>query len=450
MVSNQESKEIRVGLNSKQLDAYKTLTDHSNSITEVLYGGAAGGGKSFLGCFWLITQCLTYPESRWLMGRSRLKTLKETTLKTFFEVATKLKISNQFTVNNQSNTIIFNNGSEILLKDLFHNPSDPNFDSLGSLEISGAFIDEVNQLSKKAKDIVVSRIRFKLDELGIIPKCLMSCNPTKNWVFSEYYQKHNINKLENYKKFIPALSNDNKKLSKHYINNLNKLEETDKQRLLYGVWEYSDETSIFFYDSLSNLFQGKITGSCVPNHNFMTIDVARLGKDKTNIYIWKDLDVIESVQIIKTTHDKQLETIRSLQDKWKINGNHIAIDSDGVGGSLSDFIPDCIKIVNGSKALNNENYLNLKNQLYFKLADYINSDKIRIFNQNPEHEQLLQQELQVVKRTKIDQDGRLTITSKDEVKRLIGRSPDYSDALAFRMIFEIKPKGEFSFDTFSF
>ena len=199
-----------------------------------------------------------------------------------------------------------------------------------------------------------------------------------------------------------------------------------------------------------NLFQGNITGSCVPNRNYMTIDVARLGKDKTNIYIWKDLDVIESVQISKTTHNIQLETIKSLQDKWKIPGRNIAIDSDGVGGSLSDFIPDCNKIVNNAKAINKENYLNLKNQLYFKLADYINSDKIRIFNQKKEHEEMLQQELQVIKRVKIDQDGKLTITSKDEIKRLIGRSPDYSDSLAFRMIFEIKPKGEFSFDTFSF
>jgi phage terminase large subunit len=86
---------------------------------EILYGGAAGGGKSALGCLWLIENCQKYAGSRWLMGRSKLKTLKETTLNTFFEQASKLGISNQFTYNDQKSIIKWQNGSEILLKDLF-------------------------------------------------------------------------------------------------------------------------------------------------------------------------------------------------------------------------------------------------------------------------------------------------------------------------------------------
>ncbi len=99
---------------------------------------------------WLIECCQNYPGSRWLMGRSKLKTLKETTLKSFFEISSKLGISDQWNFNAQANVIYFKNGSEIILKDLFLYPSDPEFDSLGSLEITGAFIDECNQLSFKA------------------------------------------------------------------------------------------------------------------------------------------------------------------------------------------------------------------------------------------------------------------------------------------------------------
>ena len=160
----------------------------NDSITEVLYGGAAGGGKSALGCLWLIEQCLIYPSSRWLMGRSKLKTLKETTLNTFFEMAQELNIGKQFNFNAQSNIIYFKNGSEIILKDLFLYPSDPNFDSLGSLEITGAFIDECNQITYKAWQVVKSRIRYKLEEFGLTPKLFGSCNPSKNWAFKEFYQ----------------------------------------------------------------------------------------------------------------------------------------------------------------------------------------------------------------------------------------------------------------------
>ncbi len=137
-----------------------------------------------MGCLWLIEMCQTYKGSRWLMGRSKLKSLKETTLNSFFELTSKLEIGNQFTYNAQSNIIKWNNGSEILLKDLFLYPSDPNFDSLGSLEICGAFIDECNQVVHKAWQIVLSRCRYKLNEFDLIPKVLGSCNPAKNWTFS--------------------------------------------------------------------------------------------------------------------------------------------------------------------------------------------------------------------------------------------------------------------------
>src|SRR5690554_6106895 len=113
-------------------------------IREVVYGGAAGGGKSALLCLRAIEMAQKYKGSRWMLGRSKLKTLKQTTLNTFFEVASAHDVDNQFTFNHQSNTIHFKNGSDILLKDLFYYPSDPEFDELGSLEICGAFVDEVS------------------------------------------------------------------------------------------------------------------------------------------------------------------------------------------------------------------------------------------------------------------------------------------------------------------
>jgi hypothetical protein len=50
-----------------------------------------------------------------------------------------------------------------------------------------------------------------------------------------------------------------------------------------------------------------------------------------------------------------------------------------------------------------------------------------------------------LKRENADQDGRIQMTSKDSVKKQIGRSPDLSDAMAFRMHMLIEPAPSFSY-----
>lgn len=169
-------------LTLKQQYAIHYLNDKTTKM--VLFGGSAGGGKTVIGCLWLIEQCQKYPKSRWVMGRSKLKALKETTLNTFFQISTDLGISSQYKFNSQTNIITWNNGSEILLKDLFLYPSDSEFDSLGSLEICGGFVDEAGQCVWKAIQVLLSRMRYKLDEFGITPKLFMSTNPQKNWAYS--------------------------------------------------------------------------------------------------------------------------------------------------------------------------------------------------------------------------------------------------------------------------
>ena len=204
-------------------------------------------------------------------------------MKTFFEILLKLNITDShYNYNITQSIITFYNGSEIKLKDLATYPSDPDFDNLGSLEITAAFIDEANQISEKAKNIVMSRIRFKLDENNLIPKLLMVCNPAKGWLYNNYYQPFRDGTLLEYRRFIPATSKDNEHISRHYENNLNKLDEISKQRLLFGDWEYSDDSSLFNYDVINNMFVG--LGELTNNY-YITCDPARFGKDKTIIII---------------------------------------------------------------------------------------------------------------------------------------------------------------------
>lgn len=100
-------------LSKKQTIALDYLED--GVTNEIGYGGGAGGGKSILGCYWQLKNRLKYPDTRGLIGRASLKTLKETTLQSFFYVANQqgLKANIHYKFNAQSNQILFPNKSII-------------------------------------------------------------------------------------------------------------------------------------------------------------------------------------------------------------------------------------------------------------------------------------------------------------------------------------------------
>lgn len=220
--------------------------DESPEVTEVLYGGAAGGGKTWLGCMWQIRRRLDYPGTRGAIGRDELKKLRRTTLKTFMDcwAAYWANSTHDVTIryNEQAGAIQFSNGSEIVLLDLHQYPSDPDFTSLGSLEITDAFIDEATEVTEKAVQILTSRIRYRLDALPIRePKILLAGNPAHNWVKFRFIKDEDGNpvQLPVHRAFVSALLSDNPdpEFQRVYGKTLANLSHYDRRRLLEGDWD---------------------------------------------------------------------------------------------------------------------------------------------------------------------------------------------------------------------
>lgn len=426
-------------LSLKQTEALDYLEDKVTN--ELLFGGGAGGGKSALGCYFQLKQRMRYPQTRGLIGRASLKTIKETTLVTAFEIAHMqgLRSGQHYKYNGQSNQIEFKNGSVILLKDLFAYPSDPNFDELGSLEITDAFIDEANQTVEKAKNIVKSRIRYKLDVYNLIPKTMYGCNPAKNWTYSEFYKPNKEGKLPSNKKFIQSLIDDNPYISKHYRENLLGLDKNSIERLLRGNWEYDDDpAALIAYERILDCF----TNSFIPaGEGFITADIARFGSDKIVIGVWKGWRV-KLYHYAKLSITETAELIKKFANTNNIPMSRVIADEDGVGGGVVDIL-GCQGFVNNSVALDNpltgekENYNNLKSQCYYLLAKLINEAGLFIEEVDIETREQIVEELEQVKQFNMDKDGKKQIMPKDKVKELIGRSPDFSDTLMMRMWFNL-------------
>lgn len=435
--------EINFYPNLKQEEALGYLQD--NTTREVLFGGSAGCSKSFLGCAWLIIMCLKYPKSRWMMGRAKLKDLKDSTLNTFFEIMTdRWKIPDIYKYKEQSGKIIFDNGSEIYLKDLFQYPSDPDFTSLGSTEFTGAFIDEGGDVTEKAKNIVNSRLRYKLKEYNLIPKMLITCNPSKNWLYTQFYKPFKEGTLQKHQKAIFALPKDNPHLPDSYIQNLQNLDDKSRARLLHGDWEYDDSPNkLIEFDAICNLWTNKIEGFN-NNQKYMSVDVAGDGKDKAVIMVWDGWTVKEILSYDKISTPALEDEMRRYCGIYGISKRNVVADKDGVGlGVVQHY--GCRGFINNARAIQPKglkrdselkaNYSNLKTQCYFMLAQKINDGEIAI--EPTEFKNELTEELEQVKEKDWDKDMVKKIIPKNEVKENIGRSPDYSDACMQRLYFEL-------------
>jgi phage terminase large subunit len=425
----------------KQIECLRSLAVDSSSEL-VLFGGAAGGSKSFTGCLWQLQRRLKYPGTRGLIGRSQLDALKKTTLKTFFEVAAMhgLKAELNYRYLPNSKMITFPNGSEIILKDLFAYPSDPSFDSLGSLEITDFFVDEASQVSKKAIDILRSRVRFKLRELNLPPKGLLTCNPSKGWLFNEFFHPYSEGSLPDHLAFIQSRAGDNPFLPESYVRTLALLPEQDRKRLLDGDWLYDESIDkLFSQENLIRCFRSE----SLQGETFISADVARLGKDRTIICVWRSLQLLEIHEFRKMRIPEITDKILNLQRIHAVRSSNIIIDEDGVGGGAVDAVRGCRGFLNGSRATKPERYSNLKSECYFKLAELIEDQRI-IFPSS--HRDIIMRELDMIRRKNPDQDQRLAVIGKEEISRMHGISPDFADAIMMRCFAELRPNlGKYSY-----
>lgn len=432
---------------NKQFTAWQYLTNNIHS--EIGYGGAAGGGKSWEGCFWQASMREAYPETRGFIGRRELKNLKRTTLRTFLKMCNCYGWINEkhFRLNQQEGIIEWHNGSEIMLMDLSYMPSDPLYLRLGGLELTDALVEESNEVDSMAIEILKSRIgRQKNIDYGLMPKLMETFNPDKGHVYRRYYKPYKENRLPDHVAFIQALPTDNPYLPASYIEQLKRADKITRERLLNGNFEYDDDPAkLMEYDAILDLFTNKAEES---EEKYLSIDVARMGSDKTVIIYWVGLQVkkiwLFERQDLKITRKK----IEKICDRLQIRRSHIVVDEDGVGGGLVDELDGCKGFINNSSCIQPEiasedeskklNYANLKTQCYFDFARLVNEGKIGIEGIDEKIKDIIVEELEQVKQKDIDKDGKIALIPKEKIKENIGRSPDIADALMMRMYLELK------------
>jgi len=465
-----------INLIPKQSDAWTAW--ESEDITELGYGGAAGGGKTRLGWYLVITTAEMYPGSRVAVGRKELKNFKATTLLELWEIFKEMGYleGRDFHYSDQKSVITFTNSSEVVLKDTAYSPQDPNYTALGGLPLTWAWLDESNETPEKAKDILKTRVGRKnyfkdgmcvsnvadtdvegVDYIIIKPFWLETFNPNKGHVHRDYYKPWKEGTLPPYRMFIRALPGDNPHLSDAYIEQLKRSDKITRERLLKGNFDFDDDPQkIINYEAIMDLTTNTLVNN--PRTKTMVADIARFGGDKIVFGLYEGLELYALFVYTYQGIDETIKKMKEIIIEQEIGYMNVLADEDGIGGGVVDgmrgikgFTGNATPLPIWDYVRNRQvpaNYRNFRSQCYFKLGEIINSRKMSIkitrFETNidgyTQKDALsdIAEELDAIKSTDNSIDSKLQIIPKSEIKEQLGRSPDFADVLMMRMFYEIK------------
>ena len=216
----------------------------------ILFGGAIRGGKTFALLAVFIVLCRIFPGSRWAIVRKDLPTIK----RNLYPSWEKIKPGNFIKTFNQStNTVTFNNGSQIIFFPE-NDATDKDKNRWKGLEVNGIGFEEVNECQQRSFFKAFERAgSYVIKGAKHQPKpiVLATCNPTQGWVKDLIYTPWKENKLRAGWHYIQSRIYDNLPLlaaQPDYLPNLKaNLDVYEYMVFVDGDWDVTLKTGGEFF-----------------------------------------------------------------------------------------------------------------------------------------------------------------------------------------------------------
>ena len=223
--------------------------------------------------------------------------------------------------------------------------------------------------------------------------------------------------------------------------------------------EYLDNAgALFHYDSLVDVFSNTIVKD---GQKYMIVDIADDGSDKTIFSFWEGLEEYRREEFERLNTESIINKIREYASDQRIPYSHIAVDAIGVGAGVASSsmldgiigykssyqaiktdmdivrLPN-VGVINSPLTPRISDYKNLRSQCIFTLADLVNNHKIasRVTGRQKE---VVIEELSNYQNMAVS-DGKRMATPKEDIKDIIGHSPDASDTWIMRCFFHVRDK----------
>lgn len=226
---------------------------HGSTANEILFGGAAGGGKTKALIMDALFRCLQWPGTTAVIFRRTFRELEDTDIKEALasypkEIAKYNASKYEFTLTN---------GSKILFRHCNH--AEDRFNYSG-IEIQFLYFDELTAFEQVIYDFIKTRLRAKV-ALGVTPIVRSASNPGNighGWVKKLFVdagpymslQKQRVYSETLHKwrtittQYIPSLAMENPYITDDYVFQLEQKPEALRRALLNGDWD-SFEGQVF-------------------------------------------------------------------------------------------------------------------------------------------------------------------------------------------------------------
>jgi len=425
-----ETKDIRVKLTLKQTQCWDAFWNNIN--ISILFGGAMGGGKSYIGCLlldsfasWVIEtfklQPDKYPINLGFMGRNRAVDFNDTTLETW----KRLIPQSHYYIRSQDKEIVIEDRVKYAFGGL---DREEDVSKFSSAEFAVVFIDQAEECSRDNIAVLMSRFRLQINGIPLPYKSLFTANPKNCFLKDEFVLGSDPKKI-----FIPALPAENPYLPVTYHDTLKEAFKHRPELLLAyleGSWDSLEGADIVIKDIWIR-DAARVTKSYIgrPKRVF-GVDVARFGDDTTVCYCLDDTDIED--EMIFGQKDTMYTAGKIHIWAQEKHPDLIGVD---VGGGLGAGVADRLREMGNNvldfnsaeKAEEETKYHNLRAEMYWNTGRRFAEKDIKLTWQGKSGEDKdLARELSSA--SYLVRNGKILIEPKEKIKERLGRSPDKADA----------------------
>lgn len=394
---------------NKQLSKWQKefLIDKFDDALRIACTGISAG-KSYALSLWIVLQCIKKPGLRGIIIAQSYRAL---TLVLIREIKARCaEFGVPFKHNKSNNEIEFGNGS-ILFAFSAENPDAV----LGLTEIDMLCIDEAAYCNEEIYNN--ARDRQRGGKYKPMVRLISSPNSTdrvQNW-FSALCKKYpecivHATALDN-----PFTSEEFKKeLKERYGEGTNLY----RQQVLGEILDVDVASQIIFRSE----FPESKSGDFEPR--FFGYDASGMGADTDQFAVVDRCGMVETVSRQVATTFEKADIVTGLYEKYKVNfGNCDATGgySQGVFDLVTAKGYDLSGVNFAQKAYDDTKYPNARTEMYIELAKAV---KEGFWVDDEVKEELLAQSVFINNR------GQQQLVPKEEVKKILGHSPDKCDAVA--------------------